>query len=1041
MLVSAKTTENAILKREKRATEAQLESLRCKAGLVEKALVEARRKPIKQMGKLLQYKLLRLLSMSRPLVSEKAATRFANSAAKRHPSKMPGPKQVRKLQPLPTAAAEIDQPIAVDDAATKPHDTAYFVESNALAARLLPVAGSGFWDEDWYFNRHQEEIAAAAKRDERITSALHHYLLEGWKKGYEPAPNFTLKRSPLHGEDPITHFLTKLLRNGYQFEDNVWFPSSDELEQYTQNKASRQANRVIYTCIAGGYDELMQPKYIDAASDYICFTDQADLLTQGEIGVWTMRALRKVQGNESLSNRWHKLHPHLLFPEYQESIYIDGNVNVLSSYLFDKISEHTTDLLLPRHFMRNCVMEEKDTIISTNRINKSAAEKLDSLMQKAKSEGFPEGWGLSENNVIFRNHHDPKIIALMEEWWEMVETVAPRDQAHLCYLLWKHGFSFEDITFPNCRTLYQDFAVVRHNTSQEITLRNVIQQKLTPAFGEDAVAVVMSCNEAFVSYLDVLLSSIASNSNPERCYDIIILHRDVSAQSQQRLINIHGAAKNFSVRFYDMSTALAALQDMELHLEGYVPVETYNKIFLKEILEGYGKIAYIDTDIIVNRDIADLFDIDLCGRAIGSSPNIANIHAANAGKWVKERDFKDYLQRDLGILNISQYFQAGILLLDLKHRNTRKLFRDCVEKINEVLEPAFFDQCIFNSVFYGDVHYFSTEWNLVWYLQNYSYLRNTVPEEMFFDYARSRNQPSIVHFASGDKPTNKTDWRLGEYFWKYALQSQSKDVLLDSLAPEHRNAPQVTSVLAGQTVIPEMIRVLVHIHLYYEDQLPFMLETIDNLGDFPRDVYFTIQQGSQIDQAAIAERVPGCHFIELPNLGYDLFPYLEVLRHVPLSKYDYILKMHTKAPRSEEQGSVYGIDVPGYAWRDALIGSLAGSREIFAANIERLESDRSLGALGCKDFIFSTEENREETTYNLPGWRSYLNVDHGNTYVGGTMFLARSFPFEHFRKLYNQPELFRGEAMSTKSHKDFAHVLERFCGIVVENEGLRIEGA
>ncbi len=1022
------------------AKSSELEMAHAQIDLIAAELTQARRKPLKQFRKLIPYKVLSGLSKARPLVTEKAAARFAKSAAKRHPSLMPSlPDVTVRGATLSVETNNSSDAISCADT----DDTgrlADLEQAISLSGKLLPIAESGFWDERWYKERHWEEIKSAAKQDKRIVSPLHHYVLHGWKNGYEPSPHFPFKRRMGLETDSVTDFLQRVQFDGYHFEDNAWFPHAKDIEAYLGNVDRREAKRVIYTCIVGHYDDLMQPKHIQPSWDYVCFTDRKDLLEHPQIGVWKIRPLVETHSDSSLANRWHKMHPHELFPEHEESLYLDGNVNLLSPYIFETIAERDTEILVPRHFKRTCVSEEIDVLIASRKIDQSHLRKLEELIQTARSDGFPVSWGLSENNVIFRKHHSEEIKSLMAEWWDLTETIAPRDQGHFCYLLWKYGFSFQGITFPNCRSLYKDFAVIRHNTKEEAHLKNVISQKLSPAFNQSNVAIVLSCNEAFVDFLDVLLTSIMENRSDERNYDLIILNRDVNDASKLRILENHGSHENVSIRFYDMTDVLAAFSDMDLHLEGYVPIETYNKIFLNDILDGFEKIVYIDTDIILDRDIADLFDIDLCGRAIGASPNVANIHAANAGKMVKGRNFRAYLQRELGVLNVDQYFQAGILVLDLTHRNTQKLFRKCVEKINEVKEPAFFDQCIFNSIFYGDVCFFSVEWNLVWYLQNYSFVRNTVSEDLFFEYAKGQNKPAIAHFASGDKPTNKTDWRLGDLFWKYAVRSKSKDALLGALTEEQFHSPQVQGAVEGRSVVPEMIRILVHVHLYYEDQLPFMLDALSNLGDFPRDVFFTIQQGSKINRDAVLQAEPGCQFIEEPNLGYDLFPFVDVLRRVNLSKYDYILKLHTKAPRTVEQGSVYGKNVPGLAWRDALVGSLVGSPEIARANIERLHTDRTIGALGCEDFIFSTHENNEELNYNLRHWRAYLNLNSGSRYIGGTMFLARAYPFERFKKLHNQPKLFSGESLRTGSHKNFAHVVERLCGIVVENEGLTIQG-
>lgn len=47
--------------------------------------------------------------------------------------------------------------------------------------------------------------------------------------------------------------------------------------------------------------------------------------------------------------------------------------------------------------------------------------------------------GLTENNVIYRKHKDPRCIKVMEDWWYMVENYSRRDQLSLFYVLWKNG--------------------------------------------------------------------------------------------------------------------------------------------------------------------------------------------------------------------------------------------------------------------------------------------------------------------------------------------------------------------------------------------------------------------------------------------------------------------------------------------------------------------------------------------------------------------------------------------------------------------------
>lgn len=119
-----------------------------------------------------------------------------------------------------------------------------------------------------------------------------------------------------------------------------------------------EARGVVYTCLTGNYDTLREHKYLNKNWDYVCFTDDEKLLAQKRQGIWEIRPLVYAEKDNALNNRYHKINPHKLFPEYEQSVYVDGNVDIRSPYLFRQIEKRKTNLLLPMHFCRNCVYEE-----------------------------------------------------------------------------------------------------------------------------------------------------------------------------------------------------------------------------------------------------------------------------------------------------------------------------------------------------------------------------------------------------------------------------------------------------------------------------------------------------------------------------------------------------------------------------------------------------------------------------------------------------------------------------------------------------------
>ncbi len=964
---------------------------------------------------------------------------------------------IRALGATATASAEADgrANAPVPPVSFSPASAAiaadFALKDNSYLAMRQDIENSGFWDERWYLAHYYFEYREFKKQFSgyEFLAPLDHYLQQGWKRGFEPSDRLPLQ-VPLSElrENKVAYFLNKLRFDGYHFDKNLWIPKLERVAEYIARKTVRKSKRVVYTCIVNGYDELMQPYYISDDWDYVCFTNNPDLLSNKTNGVWQINPLAYTNSDSAYINRWHKMQPNVLFPEYDESIYVDGNMNVISNYIFNEIERRDLDILLPMHFVRSCVYKEIEALLHSRRFGEAQKRQFQVCRAFLEREQFPADQGLTENNVIYRRHHAPAVAKLMNEWWDLFTKYPPRDQTTLAYAFWKNRRNIMDFTFANCRVNYRDFWIVKHNPAPAQSTAvpapaphdKIAAKALRPAFADNNIGVVFSTNEYFVPYLGVAIHSLIRNGSAGCNYDIIVLGNGLSAAAQAKLGALAGIAPNVSIRFYDMGDIYAALPKDIFHVEGYVPVETYNKCFITQILSGYDRCLYLDSDIVILDDVQKLHDIALDGCAIGATVNVANVNAAYAKKEIKGRRFDEYIRDELGVLDPNEYFQGGVLVFDMNALNRMNLLARSTQALKEVRQPVFFDQCIFNKMFYKNVKLVSNAWNHVWYMQNYSYLRGSVPDEVFFDYAHARIDPKIVHFASKDKPHTKFGWELGDVFWKYAYGSPFIEEILDELKEKDNEVSRAMRAAGGSDWYRVAPRVLIHIHLFYVDQLETMLAALANVTGCEYSLFVTMVEKNEEVERRIRQASKDATVLVVPNVGYDIYPFLHVLQQVRVAQFGYVLKIHTKNQRAPEQDTVYGIKVPGYAWRDELIGALAGSKEIFRRNLDMLVADKNLGALGARRFIFSTADNREEQTYKLADWRTRCGVTGGQHYVGGSMFMARAYPFERLKGLRMRPEDFKSAHMATKDYKNTAHAFERLLGIVIENEGFEIRG-
>ena len=224
---------------------------------------------------------------------------------------------------------------------------------------------------------------------------------------------------------------------------------------------SKKSDKVIYTCIIGDYDQLLAPNYINSDYDYICFTDSQEMIQKKYVGPWEIMPLQFSQLNNSQNNRWHKMHPHILFPNYQTSIYIDANINFKTDKIYKYINALPDNcfIALPRHAKRDCIYEEAISVIE-NELD--TPEKVNVLLNKYRKEGFPPHFGLAENNVIYRRHNNPECIKLMNEWWNIFLKYSQRDQLTLFYLFWKNKINFTFFDHTPFKKDHKNFRIYKH---------------------------------------------------------------------------------------------------------------------------------------------------------------------------------------------------------------------------------------------------------------------------------------------------------------------------------------------------------------------------------------------------------------------------------------------------------------------------------------------------------------------------------------------------------------------------------------------------
>lgn len=230
---------------------------------------------------------------------------------------------------------------------------------------------------------------------------------------------------------------------------------------------------VIYTCITGGYDLLINHTYIDNNWDYVCFADNSSI-SNLDNSVWQIKPLVFDKLDNIRNQRWHKLHPHILFPEYKKSIWLDANINILNKDVFtdiDRAMDQSRLISIAPHPDRNCIYDELIACISLGKDDEGVMRKQMTLIRSA---GLPEQNGLFETCIMYRQHHNYQVIKITKDWWWWIENYSRRDQLSLTYVLWKHKLEVKPLTDISYR--YSDGIEFINNTNH-LTKEELIVQK------------------------------------------------------------------------------------------------------------------------------------------------------------------------------------------------------------------------------------------------------------------------------------------------------------------------------------------------------------------------------------------------------------------------------------------------------------------------------------------------------------------------------------------------------------------------------------
>ncbi len=262
--------------------------------------------------------------------------------------------------------------------------------------------------------------------------------------------------------------------------------------------------------------------------------------------------------------------------------------------------------------------------------------------------------------------------------------------------------------------------------------------------------ILVSLDSNYIYPLCVMFRSLAK-TNPDGHFDIYVAYSSLTEEDFVRMESaLEGTDAVIHRVLVDDSVFAGA------PVLSRLSKETYYRLLIGDILpESVHRLLYLDPDIVINKDLSELYNTDMQGNAVAAGTHLFGfVEKINLSR--------------LGMKKTSRYINAGVLLIDLdewrKSVTLEQIFRFITENIKKLLLA---DQDVINVMFEDKMLYIDERiCNLDEKTFSTYSAKSAKSKRIDLDWVR--NNTAVIHFNGKHKPWREKNYRgkLGEFFEK-----------------------------------------------------------------------------------------------------------------------------------------------------------------------------------------------------------------------------------------------------------------------------------
>ena len=322
--------------------------------------------------------------------------------------------------------------------------------------------------------------------------------------------------------------------------------------------------------------------------------------------------------------------------------------------------------------------------------------------------------------------------------------------------------------------------------------------------GQKTIPVFFNTDNRYALPTYITLYSLLANHHGSSRIDAYILTTGDFAERYTQLFD------SLCTRYQNLRITII---DMEHHYESvkinisYISPASLYRLMIPDIVRSLpdtriDKCIYLDSDLVIEGDIEELYDVDMEGFPVCgirdrylSSPDLA------------DTEINTHVRKSLAVPSLSDYINSGVMLLSLRALDESGKSAELIaEGYNQAYR--YNDQDVINKILYGKIKILPLRFNV---FTAFIYLSD---KDMPVIYGKeeireARKDPLITHYVADKKPWSHRTMYMASKWWKY-VKMQEREVIrahFEPYAKEHR-AP-------ARVLVKDFIKTAaIHLHLY-----------------------------------------------------------------------------------------------------------------------------------------------------------------------------------------------------------------------------------